>query len=57
MILESGETRWLGIGVVFSDYGTNKMPGRAEETVGFHTDDRKIFDPQNSFNGKKTIGL
>ena len=57
MILESGETRWLGIGVVFGDYDTELMPGWAKGTVGFHTDDRKIFDTENNSNGKKTIGL
>ena len=57
MILESGETRWLGIGVVFDHYGTDKMPGWREETVGFHTDDSKIFDTQHCDFGKKTIGL
>ncbi|CAH3159044.1 unnamed protein product, partial [Porites evermanni] len=56
MILESGETRWLGIGVVFGDYDTELMPGWAKGTVGFHTDDRKIFDTENNANGKKTIG-
>ena len=55
MILESGETRWLGIGVVFGDYDTELMPGWAEGTVGFHTDDRKIFDTIGQ--GRKTIGL
>ena len=57
MILESGETRWLAVGVVFGDYDTELMPGLAQGTVGFHTDDRKIFDIQNTFDGKKTIGL
>ena len=57
MILESGETRWLGMGVVFDDYGTDLMPGWEEGTVGYHTDDRKIFDAQNNPIGKKTTGL
>ena len=57
MILESGETRWLGMGVVFDDYDTDLMPGWEEGTVGYHTDDRKIFDAQNNTEGKKTIGL
>lgn len=57
MILESGETRWLGIGAVFAYYGTDYMPGWEEGTVGFLTDDSKIFDAQHCFEGKKTIGL
>ena len=57
MILESGETRWLGIGVVFGDYGTNLFPGWTKGTVGYHTDDRKIFDKLASSHGRKTIGL
>ena len=57
MILESGETRWLGIGVVFDDYGTILMPGWIMGTVGYHTDDRKIFDAQESLKGRNTKGL
>ena len=57
MILESGETRWLGIGVVFGDYGTDSFPGWQEETVGYHTDNRKIYDTLESHSGRKTIGL
>ena len=55
MILESGETRWLTIGVVFDDYGTVSMPGWFKGTVGFHTDDSNIFDTIGQ--GRKTIGL
>ena len=57
MILESGETRWLGMGVVFDDYGTDLMPGWSGGTVGYHTDDRRIFDTLAQAFGKKTIGL
>ena len=57
MILESGETRWLGIGVVFGDYGTDVFRGWKKGTVGYHTDDRKIFDTLESLSGRKTIGL
>ena len=57
MILESGETQWLGIGVVFGDCDMELMPGRKEGTVGYHTNDRKIFDTQESSKGRKTIGL
>ncbi|CAH3021281.1 unnamed protein product, partial [Porites evermanni] len=56
MILESGETRWLGMGVVFGEYGTELMPGWRKGTVGYHTDDRKIYDTQERNNGRKTIG-
>ena len=57
MILESGETRWLGMGVVFDDYGKDLMPGWRGGTVGYHTDDRRIFDTLACSSGKKTIGL
>lgn len=43
MILETGETKWLGLGVVFEDYRTTLMPGWEDGTVGYHTDDRNIF--------------
>ena len=55
MILESGETRWLGVGVVFDNYDTELMPGWRKGTVGFHTDDSNIFDSIGQ--GRKTTGL
>ena len=42
--METGETKWLGLGVVFGDYGTNDFPGWMQGTVGYHTDDRTIYD-------------
>ena len=59
MILESGETRWLGIGVVSGDFGTLLMPGFKKGTVGYHTDDRIIYnyDEQESFIGRESKGL
>ena len=58
MILETGETKWLGLGVVFDDYGTTLMPGCGKGTVGYHTDDSSIFDVDYAENGesKKTTG-
>ena len=55
MILETGETKWLGLGVVFDDYGTTSMPGLHCGTVGYHTEERKIYDVKNRKN-KKTTG-
>ena len=43
MILETGATKWLGLGVVFANYGTTLLPGWSDRTVGYHTDDRNIF--------------
>lgn len=57
MILEGGERRRLGMGVVFGDYGTELMPGLEKGTVGYHTEDRKIFDTLACTGGRKTIGL
>ena len=59
MILESGETRWLGIGVVSGDFGTLLMPGWKKGTVGYHTDDRIIynFDEQENIVRRETKGL
>ena len=58
MILETGETKWLGLGVVFDDYGTTLMPGWKHGTVGYHTDDRNIFDDDYAEHDeyKKTKG-
>lgn len=44
MILETGMTKWLGLGVVFEDYGTDLFPGWEKGTVGYHTGDRRIFE-------------
>ena len=52
MILETGETKWLGLGVVFEDYGTTLMPGWRDGTVGYHTNNRNIFDDEH----KETTG-
>ena len=53
--LETGELRWLGIGVVNKDYDTSAMPGWHTGSVGYHTDDGRIF--QNTSNGgRETIG-
>ena len=57
MILESGETKWLGLGVVFEDYDVDEMPGWEDGTVGYHTDDCKIFDSEACSYGKKTTGI
>lgn len=43
VILETGRTRWLGIGIVNEGYNDNKMPGWIQESVGYHTDDGNIF--------------
>ena len=56
MILGSGETMWFGMGVVFEDYDLDMMPGWEDGTVGYHTDDRKIFDAEEPIRGKKTTG-
>ena len=55
MILEGGVTKWLALGVVCEDY-THWLPGKAQGTVGYHTDDRKIFDAEKPERGKKTTG-
>ena len=58
MIRETGETKWLGLGVVFNDYGTTLMPGSKRGTVGYHTDDREILvaDYAEHREHKKTKG-
>lgn len=59
MILETGTTKWLGLGVVFEDYGTDLFPGWEKGTVGYHTNDRKIFEAGYTagYISKKTTGL
>ena len=55
-VIETGKKRWLGIGVVHEDYNTKDMPGWYDGSVGYHTDDGKIFHNDNS-SGQKTKGI
>ncbi|XP_068739836.1 short transient receptor potential channel 7-like [Montipora capricornis] len=53
-ILETGKTRWPGIGVVPNGYKNILMPGWTMCSLGYHTDDGKIYHSNNhdgSFNG------
>ena len=56
MLLESGESKWLVLGVVFGDYGTDKWPGVERGTVGYRTLDSRIFDA-GRLSGKGTAGI
>ena len=55
IFLETGEMRWLGIGVVNEGYDTTDMPGWYYGSVGYHTDDGKIFHNTGS-GGRETKG-
>jgi len=55
MILESGESKWLVLGVVFENNGTDKWPGVERGTVGYRTLDSRIFDA-GRLSGKSTTG-
>ena len=41
-MLESGETKYTALGVVFKDYYTILRPG-LDGTVGYHTKDKTIY--------------
>lgn len=41
-MLESGETKYTALGVVFKDYYTILRPG-LDGTVGYQTKDKKIY--------------
>lgn len=56
MILESGESKWLVLGVVFENNGTDKWPGVERGTVGYRTLDSRIFDA-GRLSGKSTTGI
>lgn len=56
LIQESSEKRFIGIGVVWEDYGCHVMPGWQHGTVGYHADDGKIFDARNETTGKEIEG-
>ncbi|KAL9952844.1 hypothetical protein ACROYT_G040157 [Oculina patagonica] len=52
VILETGGA--VGLGVVDEDYDTSNMPGWYKESVGYHTDDGKIY--HNCGHGEETKG-
>ena len=56
LIQETGERRLLGVGVVGDDYGNHAMPGWFKGTVGYHIDDGRMFDAENSTKGKEYEG-
>lgn len=52
-----GKTKWLGIGIVHEGYDINEtMPGWESESVGYHTDDGRIFHNDN-YSGMETEGI
>ena len=53
-IVETGEYKWLGIGIAEEDYNTSKMPGWYKQSLGFHTDEGNIFHKAEDF--EYTIG-
>ena len=55
MTLESGETKFWGLGVVIEDYSLNRFPGMETGSVGYHTDEREIYEGRPSLS-KKTTG-
>lgn len=55
-ILETGNIRWPGIGVVDKKYNMSYMPGWDNESVGYHTDDGKIYH-NDDYDGKETKGF
>ena len=57
--METGDYKWLGIGITNEAYNTSKMPGWFGESLGYHTDDGNIFynfkDPEGAKLGTKGI--
>lgn len=45
LIQDSEDRRFMGVGVVWQDYGSHMMPGWKEGTVGYLVDEGKIFGP------------
>ena len=60
-ILETGEKKWLAVGVVNEGYDNSKMPGWEDVSAGYHTDVGKIFHSVKSGTtdptGKETKGI
>lgn len=55
IILETGVTGVIGIGVAHEDFDTSEMPGWNEQSLGYHSNDGNIY--YKSFLGRKTKGL
>ena len=45
LIQESDDKRFMGVGVVWKNYGSHTMPGWKDGTVGYLVDEGKIFGP------------
>lgn len=56
LIQETGERRYLGVGVVDAMHVGHGMPGWLQGSVGYHVDDGKIFDSTNRFLGREVEG-
>ena len=52
-IIEPGKEKWLAVGVVYEGYDNSQMPGWWKESVGYHTDDVKIYH-NNAYVGYDT---
>lgn len=50
-IVETGEYKWLGIGITDKAYKTSDMPGWYKESLGYHTDDGNIFHNTKHLEG------
>ena len=50
-IVETGEYKWLGIGITDKAYKKSDMPGWYEESLGYHTDDGNIFHNTKHLEG------
>ena len=57
LIQESGERRFLAIGVVKENHNLHTLPGWLGGSVGYHIDDGRIFDKENWRFGREVKGL
>ena len=52
LIQEAGKKRFMGVGVVWQNYGSHTMPGWKDKTVGYLVDGGKIFGPHQPVDPK-----
>ena len=57
LVQESGERRFLAIGVVRGPHYSHAHPGWLGGSVGYHIDDGRIFEEKNSQFGREVKGL
>ena len=56
LVQESGQIRFVAVGVVYEDHDLHVLPGHKDGTLGCHIDDGKVFSAYHAKYGKELKG-